>query len=338
MAVFKTGDDQAKDQAKAAKYAQEALKQTKTPTKELLCALAYAKEQLGGNTEAYALYNKALGTPPGAFGVSNELVLRGLVRNSTALKLSSQRHKYFSELATNGKASAEEWSDEGYQLIQDGDVASAVRAFEEAGTLSEDGIYWCRAAIDLPSGPRLDVDQLLKDGKMCLTKEALVPSKNIKDLNGVLTTVNVSLANALNTRGVYSEALNYAREATKLESTDFSGFDAVADSLYYLQRYTESVTEEKEAIRLSDGKYSFTHFRLGTAYFELSEWRPAQEAFEKAFEQDPKNENAAYNVALCYQRQSYFRDAAQWYRRVLQVNPNREDKAEILKNIDAFSR
>jgi tetratricopeptide (TPR) repeat protein len=338
LELFQTGDDKVKEQNEAANYAQSALKETKVPTGELLSTLAWSKEVQGNNTEALAFYTKALNAPRGTWGIDRETILRGVIRNSAALKLSSQRGTYFSQLASTGKATAQEWSDEGYRLLDEKQTAAAVADFQQAGGLSEDGIYWCRAALSEPNLPHFDIDVLLRDGKTCLTKETVAPTKNIADLNGVLTTVNVSLANALNTRGVYTEALNYAREATKLGPTDFSGFDAMGDAFYYLQRYTESVSAEKEAIRLSNGKYSYTHFRLGSAYFELEQWKSAQDSFEQAWQEDQRNDIAAYNVAASLSRQGYYSDAAQWYRKVLRVNPNREDKAELLKKIEALSR
>jgi tetratricopeptide (TPR) repeat protein len=211
-----------------------------------------------------------------------------------------------------------------------------VKAFEKAGQLSTDGIFWCRAVIYEQSDSQKYLDQILNDGKKCLAKEAVTPTKNITDLNGVLAMVNDDLAFALNVRGVYTEAMNYAREATKLAPDDPSAFDALGDAYYFLQRYNEAVAVEKEAIRLSDGKYGNMHFRLGTAYFELEQWKSAEDSFQNAFRQDPKLENAAYNIALCLQHEGYKVDAAQWYRKVLKINPNREDKADILKKIEAL--
>lgn len=339
LEIFQTGDDKTKEQNEAASYAQSALKESKVPTGELLSTLAWSKEEQGNKTEALAFYTKALNAPQGLWAVDREVILRGMIRNSAALKLSSQRRTYFSQLVSTGKVTAEEWSDEAYHLIDDDNqIAAAVADFRQAGGLSEDGIYWCRAVLNETRLPHYDIDLLLSDGKMCLTKETVAPTKNIADLNAVLVAVNVFVANALNTRGVYTEALNYAREATKLGPTDFSGFDAMGDAYYYLQRYTESASAEKEAIRLSNGKYSYTHFRLGSAYFELEQWKSAQDSFEQAWEEDQRNDAAAYNVAASLSRQGHYSEAAQWYRKVLQVNPNREDKADLLKKIEALSQ
>jgi len=69
----------------------------------------------------------------------------------------------------------------------------------------------------------------------------------------------------------------------------------------------------------------------------LEQWKSAEAAFEQAWQESPKNDNAAYNIALCLSRQGYGNDAVQWYRRVLQINPYREDKEEIVKKINALT-
>jgi tetratricopeptide (TPR) repeat protein len=265
--------------------------------------------------------------------------LRGVVRNASVLKLGPLRKTSFAQLASSTSLSAEEWSDEAYGRYEtDHDVASAIKAFQTAGELSQDGIYSCRAVLYETNDQTLYADEILNDGKKCVSKEALTPSKNVNDLNGALSTVNSAMANVLNMRGVSTEAMNYAREATVLNPNNGFAFDALGDSLFYLQRYNEAVSAEKEAIRLTDGKYGYMHFRLGTAYFELEQWRSAQDSFELAWNQDAKNEAAAYNVALCLQNQGYKSDAALWYRRVLKINPNREDKDVITRKIAALTQ
>jgi tetratricopeptide (TPR) repeat protein len=339
LALISSGDQQKKGYEEAAELAQRAISSMKTPTTDAYTTLAYLREQQGKNAEALALYTKALNAPQSAWTIDRETVLRGQVRNASALKLSAQRKSYFSELVLTGKATSEEWSDEAYRLYEiDHDAPAAIKAFQTAGTLTTDGISWCRAVLYEVELSKQFADDLLSDGKKCLTKEAVTPTRDIKDLNGVLAAVNTDMANVLNTRGVYNEAMNYAREATKIAPEDPDGFDALGDAYYYGQRYNEAVSTEKEAIRLSDGKYAYMHFRLGAAYFELEQWKLAESSFETAFQEDPKSESAAYNIALCLLRQGFRLDAIQWYRRVLKINPNREDKEDILRKIEALSQ
>ena len=75
------------------------------------------------------------------------------------------------------------------------------------------------------------------------------------------------------------------------------------------------------------------HFTLASAYFESGNWRAAAQSYEKAAEMDPKDDAAPYNIALCYARLGYYRDAASWYEEVLRRNPNHKDRRDILNRI-----
>src|SRR5207245_2898044 len=113
-----------------------------------------------------------------------------------------------------------------------------------------------------------------------------------------------------NHRGVYEEALGHARESIALDSTDAFYHAELAKSLLGLRRLEEAIKASKESIRLSDGKYSWMHFKLGSAYFDARNWQAARQSFEKTAELDSKNDAAAYNIALCFVRLGFKRDAA----------------------------
>ena len=118
-----------------------------------------------------------------------------------------------------------------------------------------------------------------------------------------------------------------------LNAVDEFAYDDMANALIGLRRFGEAVTAEEQAIRLSDGKYGWMHFRLGSAYFSLENWNFAVQSFEKAAELTPAEPAAAYNVALCRQRLSQFSNAAHWYQEYLRRNPNADDQAEVLERI-----
>lgn len=75
------------------------------------------------------------------------------------------------------------------------------------------------------------------------------------------------------------------------------------------------------------------HFALGSAYFDTQDWRNAEQSFRKAAELDQKDDDAAYNVAICLLKQDYYRDAANWFEEVLRRNPQHKAKADILERI-----
>jgi tetratricopeptide (TPR) repeat protein len=78
------------------------------------------------------------------------------------------------------------------------------------------------------------------------------------------------------------------------------------------------------------------HFRLGTAYFALEQWKSAETEFEISANMNTKDDASAYNLALSLARQGMNMDAARWLENVLRRNPNRQDRADILKMIEGL--
>lgn len=76
----------------------------------------------------------------------------------------------------------------------------------------------------------------------------------------------------------------------------------------------------------------------GQEVTDLENWDLARQSFQKAAELDPKDDAAAYNVGLCFQRQQYYTDAARWYEEVLRRNPSRSDRQELLQRIETLRR
>ena len=126
--------------------------------------------------------------------------------------------------------------------------------------------------------------------------------------------------------------------ATVLDPSNAFAFNAEADALNHLQRYNEAINASKEALRLSDGKYAFMHFTLGSSYFETEHWELARQSFEKAADLNPKDDSAAYNVAVSLVRLGYFTDAAHWYEEALRRNPKRDDRDELKRRIETIRR
>ncbi|MGH9444939.1 MAG: tetratricopeptide repeat protein [Terriglobia bacterium] len=143
-------------------------------------------------------------------------------------------------------------------------------------------------------------------------------------------------AGIFNDRGLYSEALNEAQQATSLEPTNPWYFDDMARALVGLQRYTEAVSSAQAALRLSDGKYGSMHFTLGSAYFDLKNWQLAEQSFREAAQMDPKEPTSAYNVALCLQDMGDFSDAVTWYQEYLRRAPDVSDRDQVLARIAAL--
>jgi len=107
----------------------------------------------------------------------------------------------------------------------------------------------------------------------------------------------------------------------------------MAVALIGLHRFSEAVNAASQAIRLSDGKYGWMHFNLGSAYFSQENWSFALQSFEKAAELSPDEPASAYNTALCHQRLRQFSEAVHWYQEYLRRKPNADDRAEVLETI-----
>jgi tetratricopeptide (TPR) repeat protein len=150
-----------------------------------------------------------------------------------------------------------------------------------------------------------------------------------KDSELVLAEAHRELAESLNRRGVYTEALSQARESLTLNPDNPFAYDEMADALFRLRRFQEVVNAAQQAIRLSDGKYAWMHFRLASAYFELQDWEFARQSFQKSAELNPKMFASIYNVALCYSKLGYYRDAITWYEEYLRRNPNASDRTDV---------
>jgi len=212
-------------------------------------------------------------------------------------------------------------------LKQQQEYRAAGNAYQEAA-LTAGGTYvdWCHAATMYTVVSEDDL--VLSTARACIEG-----GLGEQDSTGTLADAHRQIADVLNQRNVFTEALTHAKEATALNATDPFAFDTLAASLLGLRRLHEGESAAKQALRLSDGKYSWMHFRLGSIYFEMENWDAARRSYEKASELEPQDPAAAYNVALCYTRLGYYRDAARWYEEYLRRKPNASDRAHILERI-----
>jgi len=160
---------------------------------------------------------------------------------------------------------------------------------------------------------------------------------NKEKSEGELAWAHFLIADILNNRGVYQEALTHSREASSLDGTNAWYFEAQAEALNGLKRPSEGVIAGTQALRLSDGKYSTMHFTLGSAYFDQENRVLALQSFEKAAELDPHNTSAAYNAALCNLRLGYRVDAIKWFEDVLRRNPNHPERETMRREISVLS-
>jgi tetratricopeptide (TPR) repeat protein len=319
--------------ARAEKLVRSSLSGNRMPNADTLIILASALEHRAAYSEAAATFLKAFEIGQKANTLGAQLGgLRGLARVAFAEGRIADAQKWFQRLVDTGNAKAWDWGLHADRLASVKEWIQAGRAYRHAAMMSGDWENWCKAALYLYGEPG-EEDQVLETARKCIETAA-----GQKDSETSMALSHRYIADILSDRGVYDQALKHARESIALDSTDPWAFFEQADALFYLRRYQECANSAKQAIRLSDGKFADMHFRLGSAYFEMEEWQSARQAFEKAAELNVQSSAAAYNVALCFARLSYYSDAAKWYEEVLRREPNHKDRQDILRRIEVFRK
>ncbi len=326
------GDDRTLLLARAEEAAHSALAEAKSPTAELYYTLGDIQENRGNYSDANRNFAKSLELNQKTGDAEGELSsLRSLFRCADEQGDNQAEQKWFSLLQASGKASWWDWESHAQHLRKQQRWVDAGAAYLHAANAGGPYYEWCNGAL-MYAGENQD-DVVLSAARTCIDK-----GSGVKNQDAQFALAHREIANVLYDRGVYSEALAHAREATALDPSDAWGFEVLSRTLNQLHRNLEAVKSATEAIRLSDGKYASMHFALGAAEFDLENWDLARQSFQKAAELSPKDDASAYNIGLCFQRQGYFIDAAHWYEEVLRRNPNRSDRQELLQRIDTLRR
>ena len=235
---------------------------------------------------------------------------------------------WFDALTASAHAFAVDWKGQADRLYKLQDYLRAAEDYRTAATLSHSWWEnWCDAATAYLQAPHQE-DNTLSTARECI-KEATGQLKS----KPYLLSAHLTISDILGKRGVFDEAFSQASEGLALDPTSALAYFYEAASLDGLHRYQEAINAAKEAIRLSDGKFGFMHFELGSAYGGTENWQLAQASYEKAAELTPTDSNAAYNVAICDARLGYRLDAARWYEEALRRNPARPDREDVLRRI-----
>lgn len=319
---------------RAEKAARTALRLSKTPTPEIYYQLADVLEDRALYAEAEKNFNRALDLSQATGDTEIQAdSLRGLVRTTYSSGKNDQTDTWFRALVNTGKATAWDWQGQARRLDKEQRFSEAGSTWQQAAVLSPAlWTSWCEAAGSFVLAGSKG-DSVLFCARKCISDGSGKPNSEAR-----LADAHREVADVLNERGVYEEALSHANESTVLNPEGAWAYDAKAVSLIGLRRFQEAINAAKQAIRLSDGKYGTMHFHLGDAYFETENWQFAKQSYEKAAELMPGEDASAYNVALCYQRLGLFIDAANWYAEVLRRNPTRSDRQELLDRISALRR
>ena len=330
-----TRDDSAKQQlmARAEKEARLAVSTARTPLAETYFVLANVLEDRGSYRDAQSTFGLALNTARKTNDSDRELSsTRGLIRCADALGEFDEAGRLLENLKRDGNCSSWDWSMHADRLDRNLLYRQAADSYRTAAELKGPYTNWCSAAVDFTMVKGQE-DSVLFCARSCIEN-----GTGEKGSESSLGAAHREIADVLNSRGVYSEGLNHAKEATVLSSDDPFGYDTMAVALIGLRRFDEAVNSEQQALRLSDGKYGWMHFNLGSAYFSLENWNFALQSYEKAAGLDPKEPASAYDAALCHQKLHQWTDAVKWYQEYLKRKPDAEDKSKVLETIRILSQ
>lgn len=304
-----------------------ALHISKLPTADLYYHLADVLEDRGAHSDAEDNYRRALQMNR-TDAELNANCYRGLTKVAYALGKPSEGSAWFRRLVESGKANFFDWRWKGEALFQAKQYEEAGQSYQQAALRGGSWTDWCDAASSYGQTGKDDDDQVLTCARKCIEAGA-----GKKGSESRLALAHLQLAFVLNRRGVFQEALSHARETIALDPSNGWAFDAQAQALRGLRRFQEAINASNQAIRLTDGSFSAMHFALGLSYFDVENWEFAKQSFEKSAQMEPKDDAAAYNVALCFLRLGYYRDAANWLEEVLRRNPNHRNRPDILERI-----
>jgi len=313
----------------------DCLKLSKAPNAEVLKALADVLENQENYSEAARHFTDAYNLFRSGDDVQNEAAcLRGLIRACYALGNNKAGDSWFRTLVDSGRATYWDWSRQGERLENSNEFHEAALCYRTAASLNtEFGWSSWLSAARMFWMTEDDYDDALTCARKCISS-----GSGRKNSEGTLAYSYRLIADILNKRGVYQEALNHARESIALDPEKGWAYDAQAEALIGLRRYLEATKASEQAIRFSDGKFPEMHFRLGYAQFKLENWEQAYQSYKLVVAFDKEDTASPYNLALCAIRMNNYYDAAKWFEEVLRRNPNHPQRQDILKRIEILRR
>lgn len=277
-----------------------------------------------GPNEAYGVHQQALQAAREA-NLTPDPYLRTLFLMAADLGKNDEALKWFEEIEDLGFYPDLMHQSYAKVLENEGKFDQAARAHL---IVAQGGPWpaWCDAGRNFYLAD--EYDSALSALRTCIDQSMIE-----QDYEAQIPAAHLVMSVILNERGVYEESIKHAEIAIDLVPNQPNPYYVLSQSLQVLGRYDEAIDAVKEAIRLSDGRYAAMHFQLGSIYFDQSSWRLARVSFEKAAELDVVGTAAPYNVALCFSREGYYRDAAEWYQKVLARDPRHPERESILERI-----
>lgn len=299
--------------------------------------LGKAKEDRGDYAGAIPLDEQVAHGSESVCG--NDLVktaYQDLIESNVQLNRPDSAEKWFIAYASKYEPSAWEWDKEGDRRQSAHDSGGSAGAYEKAALASPVyyGYDYCYAAANRYLQEPSQEDALLADGRACIEASTKNSDKEqAKLFTHELPFVYTDMAGVLKDRGVYDAALQYAKEAINLKPDDPFPYYKEAEIYQQMHQNAECVAAAQNAIRVSDGKFSFMHFVLGNCYFEMENWTMAANSFRIAAEADRTDAPSAFNLALSLMNEERADDAQEWLREALRRNPDNALRNRIEKLI-----
>jgi tetratricopeptide (TPR) repeat protein len=147
-------------------------------------------------------------------------------------------------------------------------------------------------------------------------------------------TARVSLANALQAKGRFEQALPHLRRGLDLQPHEAARAYNLAACLLRLNRIDEAERFFREALRLGSKEPEKTWNGLGYCYLERRDWPGAVRCFRRAVQANPRYVFAHLSLSLAHERQGDRGAALEAARRAVEADPTSAAARERLEALE----
>jgi hypothetical protein len=240
----------------------------------------------------------------------------------------AEAERLFSSLLATGSANGFDWDAEGDRRAKHQEYVEAAVAYKASEDFFPINSCYSSTNFSIASGDH--TDDVLSEGRKCIEAASKLNAEQSQNYAVLIATVHGDMADGLNDRGVYTEALSHSKDGISLDPKSAYLYYEEARAQESLGRSQECKSAAQQAVILSDGKYSLYHFQLGNCYFDTEDWVAAENSFRSAADEDKQDAASAFNLGLCLKRQGYGADARVWFEEALKRNPSAELKSKIV--------
>jgi tetratricopeptide (TPR) repeat protein len=136
-----------------------------------------------------------------------------------------------------------------------------------------------------------------------------------------LSEIYYQLAQALQKKGEFADAVKEYRHALQLKPDFFWAQYHLAQSLLQLEKYQDASHELENAIALNPN-FSWSYYSLGDALLKLDKYEEAAKNYRLAIEKDPDFFGSYHNLGDALFELEKYEEASQAYQHASQLNPD----------------